>query len=575
MMQCSRYMLVLLCFISLVVYTQSEYICQVMPNITMNFGVLGQPIDKRQQGGNRLKFIVIYRPTIERHPLFPRFKTEVVEKALGFWERTLSVRKPPSRKLLIERGCVEPAFYRDPKTGKKFCRSQCKPTAKCYDHPVPNEYASGCLIGYGNGNMREVYKDGPGFEPNEYVIFVGSENKHGCTSGTTLAYAGPCEMHPTTDRPIMGSINFCPQKMEVEEPGKTMLIGTAIHELAHAMGFTRSNFALMREPDGKPRTPRDPKTGRPPLNREHQYTANENTVKRIDRPWVSAAGSFTKSFMSFVTPAILEEGRKHYNCRELDGIDIENEGGAGTQGSHFEKRTVGDETMAGVTGVKTVLSRLTLAFFTDSGWWDVDYSVAEPWLYGKNLGCTFVMQSCYAYMQQMKRAGKSLEPYCDEPDQLMCYHRKAFGICAVAQFMKYLPPTDQYFKGAPDTGGTSSLIDHCPLVQPMKTFFQEPLVTYCDHQLNIPIAQKGNMFAQDFGNNSICIAHKGAWKAQMGGKQSNDPRVKATCHQFSCSGGVQVIVNGRPFPCNSGLAQIATDQIQGEAICPTPEEVCR
>ncbi|TNN18161.1 Leishmanolysin-like peptidase isoform 2 [Schistosoma japonicum] len=369
-----------------------------------NFGVLGQPIDKRQQGGNRLKFIVIYRPTIERHPLFPRFKTEVVEKALGFWERTLSVRKPPSRKLLIERGCVEPAFYRDPKTGKKFCRSQCKPTAKCYDHPVPNEYASGCLIGYGNGNMREVYKDGPGFEPNEYVIFVGSENKHGCTSGTTLAYAGPCEMHPTTDRPIMGSINFCPQKMEVEEPGKTMLIGTAIHELAHAMGFTRSNFALMREPDGKPRTPRDPKTGRPPLNREHQYTANENTVKRIDRPWVSAAGSFTKSFMSFVTPAILEEGRKHYNCRELDGIDIENEGGAGTQGSHFEKRTVGDETMAGVTGVKTVLSRLTLAFFTDSGWWDVDYSVAEPWLYGKNLGCTFVMQSCYAYMQQMKRA---------------------------------------------------------------------------------------------------------------------------------------------------------------------------
>ncbi|KAK4467426.1 hypothetical protein MN116_009072 [Schistosoma mekongi] len=530
-----------------------------------NFGILGEPIDKRQQGGNRLKFIVIYRPSMERHPLFSRFKTEVVEKALGFWERTLSVRKPPNRKLLIERGCVEPAYYTDRKTGKKFCKSQCKPHAKCYDHPVPNEYASGCSIGYGNGNMREVYQDGPGFAPNEYVIFVSSENKHGCTSGTTLAYAGPCEMHPTTDRPIMGSINFCPQKMDVEEPGKTMLIGTAIHELAHAMYLkTVIKCALLLF-----------------LHKcaikgiLSYFICSENTVRRIDRPWVSAAGSFTKSFMSFVTPAILEEGRKHYNCRELDGIDIENEGGQGTQGSHFEKRTVGDETMAGVTGVKTVLSRLTLAFFTDSGWWDVDYSVAEPWLYGKNLGCTFVMESCYAYMLKMKKAGKSLEPYCDEPDNLMCYHRKAFGICAVGQFMKYLPPTDQYFKDAPDRGGTSSLIDHCPLVQPMKTFFQEQLVTYCDHQLNIPVAQKGNMFAQDFGNNSICVAHKGAWKAQMGGRQSNDPRVKATCHQFSCSGGVQVIVNGRSFPCKSGVAEITTDQIEGAAICPTPEEVCR
>uniref|UniRef100_A0A3Q0KIZ7 Leishmanolysin-like peptidase n=1 Tax=Schistosoma mansoni TaxID=6183 RepID=A0A3Q0KIZ7_SCHMA len=575
MIHCSRLILLFLCFICLLDFTRSEYICQLMPNITMNFGILGEPIDKRQYGGNRLKFIPIYSRNMEMHPLFSRFKTEVVAVALAFWEKALSVRKPPNRKLLIERGCVEPSYFRDRSTGKLFCKSQCRPRALCYDHEVPNEYASGCAVGTGSGYIRDVYQDGSGFAPNEYVLFISSDNKKGCLSGVTLAYAGPCEMHPTTDRPIMGAINFCPQKMEIEEPGKTMLIGTAIHELGHAMGFSRSNFALMRDLSGNPLTPRDPRTGKPKLNYQRQYDASENTVKRIVRPWVTAVGSFIKPFSSIVTPALLDEGRKHYNCPNLDGIDLENEGGEGTVGSHFEKRVVGDEIMAGVTGVKTVVSRLTLAFFQDSGWWDVNYSVAEDWNYGKNLGCTFVRESCYAYMMKMKLEGKSMEPYCEEADSLMCYHHKAFGTCAIGQYMKYLQPQEQYFKGAPDYGGTGALVDKCPLIQPTKQFFEEPLMTYCDHSLNIPVAQRGNIFGQAFGNNSVCITHKGAWKARLNGKATQDPRIKATCHQYSCSGGVQVIIDGKSFRCDNGVAKIHTKRIEGEAICPNPNDVCR
>ncbi|VDO74341.1 unnamed protein product [Schistosoma curassoni] len=139
----------------------------------------------------------------------------------------------------------------------------------------------------------------------------------------------------------MGMINFCPEKMEIEEPGRTMMLGTAIHEMAHALGFSKSNYALMRDRDGRPLTPRDPRTGKPPLNPQRQYDPSEITVKRIARPWLTAAGSFIKTFSSFVTPTLLAVGRKHYNCPNLDGIDIENEGGEGTAGSHFDKRTVG------------------------------------------------------------------------------------------------------------------------------------------------------------------------------------------------------------------------------------------
>ncbi|CAH8857671.1 unnamed protein product [Trichobilharzia szidati] len=545
-----------------------------MPNITMNFGVLGEPVDKRQYGGNRLKFIVHYDQTMQRHPLFGRFKVEVVEKALDFWEKTLSVRRPPNRKLLIERGCVEPYFFTDGRTGKKFCKQQCKPHAKCYDHRVPDNYASGCAVGGGGQNIRNVYQDGPGFAPNEFVMFVEAANKGACTSGSTLAYAGPCEMHPTTDRPIMGAINFCPAKMEIQEPGKTMLVGTAIHEMGHALGFVKTSFALMRDENGNPRTPREPKTGKPRMNQFRQYEPSENTVRRINRPWVSAVGSFHKPFLSFVTPRLLEEGRRHYNCPNLDGIDIENEGGEGTIGTHFEKRVVGDEIMAGVTGVKAVTSRLTLAFYQDSGWWDVDYSLSERWDYGKGLGCSFVMESCYAYMNRMKQQGRSIEPYCEEPSALMCYHKKAFGICAVSKFTRQLPAPEQYFRGIPNQGGSTTLSDHCPMIQPMKTFFHEQLMTYCDHHLNRQHLQRGNMFGQDFGNNSICVKHRGPWEARMNGRVTRDGRIKATCHQFSCSGGLKIIVGGQPFPCQSGVARIQTNQVTGEAVCPNPNEVC-
>ncbi|CAH8299720.1 unnamed protein product, partial [Schistosoma turkestanicum] len=57
----------------------------------------------------------------------------------------------------------------------------------------------GCALGSSSGPIRDVYKDGQGFAPNEYVLFISSDNVKACLSGTTLAYAGPCEMHPTTD----------------------------------------------------------------------------------------------------------------------------------------------------------------------------------------------------------------------------------------------------------------------------------------------------------------------------------------------------------------------------------------
>ena len=33
-----------------------------------------------------------------------------------------------------------------------------------------------------------------------------------------------------------------------------------------------------------------------------------------------------------------EEGRRHFNCSTLEGVEIENQGGSGTMRSHWEER---------------------------------------------------------------------------------------------------------------------------------------------------------------------------------------------------------------------------------------------
>ena len=42
-----------------------------------------------------------------------------------------------------------------------------------------------------------------------------------------------------------------------------------------------------------------------------------------------------------------------------------------------------------------VFSALTMAFLEDTGWYKVDYSIAETYTFGKDQGCNFLYESCF------------------------------------------------------------------------------------------------------------------------------------------------------------------------------------
>lgn len=95
-----------------------------------------------------------------------------------------------------------------------------------------------------------------------------------------------------------------------------------------------------------------------------------HTVKRIITPYAAAAA------------------QKHYGCPGLDGPELEDGGGEGTAGSHWEQRTFMNEYMTGTSVEFPVVSDITLALFKDTGWYDISpsaYKKLAPLLWGKNM----------------------------------------------------------------------------------------------------------------------------------------------------------------------------------------------
>ncbi|KAF8567858.1 hypothetical protein P879_09627 [Paragonimus westermani] len=142
--------------------------------------------------------------------------------------------------------------------------------------------------------------------------------------------------------------------------------------------------------------------------------------------------------------------------------------------------------MSGSILKRAVVSKFTLAFFHDSGWYDVDMSQAEPLTWGQNLGCDFVLKSCYEYMEIQKRGVRNAttSPWCNES----------------VRATEVTPSTD------------------CS-----------------DAKNQVFLDRTVNNELQHYGSDSICINHdpNTAWLSSWRSKVTTFPTIRATCHKVS------------------------------------------
>ncbi|CAD2222876.1 Leishmanolysin, putative [Angomonas deanei] len=101
-----------------------------------------------------------------------------------------------------------------------------------------------------------------------------------------------------------------------------------------------------------------------------------------------------KSVNLVTSPKVKAKAAEHYGCPDLEGMEVDDDGGAGTKGSHWKSRTAKDDLMAGYIGEVMFLSPITLAFMEETGFYTPDYNQANILPYGHGAGCNFVRQPC-------------------------------------------------------------------------------------------------------------------------------------------------------------------------------------
>ncbi|CAL8096174.1 unnamed protein product [Calicophoron daubneyi] len=591
----NRFFAILGCLVVLLLgYNEAETTCSVPTKVNLSFHATTSVLPVAGIVPNTLRITAYYTPAFEALQNAERVKSEIIEPSLDIWRQALVAKNPTGGKYLAKRDCsyADSQLYTD-KQGRvhEYCASGCASVTTCYGIEVPNSYLGECRI-MKDGSPTITIPAGDGIAETDYLLIVDSSSYQNCKK-PTIAFATACQLESVYNRPTLGMLNICPDEIQVEFPLVIRSKSAVIHELAHALGFAPTLYAFMRDENGKPRTRRSPETGMPDLGRNPMsgiFVPSKDTVGVVTRRWKSAETTTEEQVLTLRTPNLLRYARTHFGCPDMDGVDLENQGGTGTASAHFEARLVNDELMSGGIVAEGHLSGLTLSYFKDSGWYEVNMNKAQKWTYGKGLGCDFVKKSCYEYMEIQKSAGKSFAPYCvSKPEEVYCIdYSNAYGSCNLKKYDTELPPKYRYFKSIGDIesslvpyyAGNSVLMDYCPVLEP---YYAVSLTGFCGHNDNNRfISEDQNYHLEAYGDNAACIAHADDWVTYINGENKTLPGYYASCHKYQCSEtlGVVITIGNQTYPCSVAGRPIHIEtfgyekQLRGLAVCPPCSTLC-
>ncbi|CAH8517889.1 unnamed protein product [Schistosoma turkestanicum] len=586
----------------------------------------------RRSSQTELRIHTHYDRSIKSVKNFGVIKRDILEAAVNFWEDALLLRQfsPIPSRLTLDRVCVDGAtklitFNNQLLT---FCLNGCVEWSKCGPINIPVSHLNQCRFIYNGTSMISGHK-GEGIYRANFILYISSLRTHRCNTGKVLGYAAHCQLEANTDRPIAGYINFCPDTLSSEYNDKMRSLFVATHEILHSLGFSTSLFAFYRDKQNRPLTPRDPTTFKPALGwypgkNGQIYQWSNNVVRTVNRTWLSAFGTFQKLAHIVVLPTVVRIARSFYNCSSLDGVELEDEDGAGVYLTHWEKRLLENDLMTATYTNSFRISPITLAMMEDTGWYISNYALSQSFSWGRGRGCTFATGSCLEYMLEQNNHGHPITPFCQQLTssfnnknnglQVSCTpDAESYGFCNLIEYSKPLPSEYVYFVGKNfsngtlnseiSLGGTENLTNQYPLV---KLGGKIALANYCPYHQEIEwednvgksIANTHchattnhkdphyNFKLERFGMSSVCVEHSPNWYLINGDSLFVPPVEGAGCYTFRCSmhegGLVLELAGGMSIPCETPgeLREInacLTKQsltVKGKLVCPDCRSLC-
>lgn len=342
------------------------------------------------------------------------YRDNLIPDAINYWQSSLKL-KYPYFPIYLGRLCATSQVYYSESTKSVSCEQDCAAATKCGDYiDIPEEHLDVCRYCLNGNDCREKGTKNNGVNA-DFILYISAINTEHCNISNTVAFASYCQLESKHNRPVAGYVNICPQSVSSKQSDVHSALATLKHEILHALGFSAGLYAFFVDSNGDPLTERDKRTGKPPFNSEiNMYEPSTKIVQRFTRKnWMISNGEIDREVTMMVTPAVVKEVRRHFNCSTLEGAELEDQGEIGTKLTHWEKRVFENEAMTGTYTQNSVFSRITFAFLEDTGWYKVNYSNAEDLTWGKNLGCDFAKKSCMSWIDDKQRKKESIRPYCN------------------------------------------------------------------------------------------------------------------------------------------------------------------
>ncbi|XP_023693573.1 leishmanolysin-like peptidase [Paramormyrops kingsleyae] len=542
---------------------------------------------------------IVYDDSVEELGLEKRrlVKDKLFPQAIDYLQKVFQVRRRAGP-VLLSRQCSTNQYLRKKDDPHRYCQGSCAERTRCGPVIVPEHHLQQCKVCSESGKQCGSVgpPDGEGVEGADFVLYVSGLTTERCGQENIVAYAAYCQLESELDRPVAGYANLCPAMIPVHPQEFAAMLSTVKHEIIHALGFSAGLFAFYHDDNGKPLTQRYA-SGLPPFSESlGLYQWSDKVVQKARRLWdVRGNNTVSREVHLLVTPRVVREARSHFHCPFLEGMELENQGGLGTELNHWEKRLLENEAMTGSHAQNRVFSRITLAIMEDTGWYRANYSLAERLDWGRGMGCDFVTKSCKFWIDQQRQKRQAPTPYCDRvrstPLQLTCRQdQRAVAVCNLQKYEHQLPPEYQYFdlipgvpsEDLPRYGGAVEIADYCPFRQEFSWHLSGQYQRSSDCRVleNQPVSW-ANYAAEEYGPDSVCLSQRSAFVMEQCSRRLTYPDWGSGCYKTSCSLlGLAVWVQGTPFHCVR-TGQLLNVSVRGSEwvhtgvlVCPPCSDFC-
>ena len=272
----------------------------------------------------------------------------------------------------------------------------------------------------------------------------------------------------------------------------------------------------------------------------------------------------TRGSINYISsPKVLEQARKHFGCDNLRGIVLENQGGVGSIGSHWESRYMLGDYMISTDYPDVAISDITLALFEDSGFYKVNYYSGGLFKFGKNKGCDFFDTKCIV------NGKATFDEFCNVKDEPKCSSSRTLkSSCFIYDYESLIPYEYRYFGNSYKGGFWPA--DYCPVA--LEIFFdgtEDYFPTHC--QLGTSTLSKE--YGETIGKNSFCFM-----SSLLPESSSNEISQMAICYEVECDTNNNNIIvklgnENIICPTEGGLIDNISG-FKGSINCPKYSDIC-